>query len=136
MNRVIYFEIQADDPERAKKFYKETFGWEIEKSKMDVPMDYWSIITGKKGEPGINGGLYNRPKEENRKAHTFDCTILADDIDMAIEAVKKNGGKIEKIKEAGGAEKIEMKKIGWFARGTDTEGNVFGIMQATEWNPE
>ena len=133
MNRVIYFEIQADDPARAKSFYEKAFGWEIEKSKMEVPMDYWSIKTGEKDEPGIDGGLFNRPKE--RVTHTYDCTILVDDIDEAIEAVKKAGGKIEKIKEAGGAEKVEMKKIGWFARGTDTEGNIFGIMQATEWRP-
>ena len=132
-NRVVYFEIQADEPSRAKDFYEKAFGWKIEKSEMDVPMDYWSITTGDKDKPGIDGGLYNRPKEWS--SHTYDCTILVEDIDQAIEAVKKAGGKIDKIKEAEGAEKIEMKQIGWFARGTDTEGNRFGIMQATEWKP-
>jgi predicted enzyme related to lactoylglutathione lyase len=31
MPRVVYFEIPADDPERAAKFYKEVFGWKIDK---------------------------------------------------------------------------------------------------------
>ena len=29
MPRVIHFEIVADKPERAMKFYKEVFGWEF-----------------------------------------------------------------------------------------------------------
>jgi len=29
MNKVAHFEIPADDKERAKKFYNETFGWQI-----------------------------------------------------------------------------------------------------------
>jgi len=31
-NRVIHFEIQADDTERAKKFYEDALGWKIEKA--------------------------------------------------------------------------------------------------------
>lgn len=29
MNRVVHFEIQADNPQRAIKFYKDVFGWEF-----------------------------------------------------------------------------------------------------------
>jgi predicted enzyme related to lactoylglutathione lyase len=28
MNRIIHFEIQAENPERAAKFYNNVFGWE------------------------------------------------------------------------------------------------------------
>lgn len=138
MNRVIHFEIQADDVGRAKDFYQKAFGWKIEKPKMDVepPTEYWMIMTGEKDESGINGGMYPRPKENEKKIMTYDCTILVDDIDQAIESVKKAGGKIDQIKEAGGKEKAEMKGVGWFARGTDTEGNEFGLMQAEGWKPE
>ena len=31
MSRVIWFEIPADDPGRAAKFYEEVFGWKVEK---------------------------------------------------------------------------------------------------------
>ncbi len=31
MSRVVHFEIPADNPERAAAFYKQAFGWKIEK---------------------------------------------------------------------------------------------------------
>jgi hypothetical protein len=31
MGRVAHFEIHADDPQRAVKFYSDVFGWTIEK---------------------------------------------------------------------------------------------------------
>lgn len=122
---VIHFEIQADDPARAKNFYEKAFGWDVNKYGFEgpSPMDYWVIKTREDGTPGINGGMYKR---DERKLTTFDCTILVPDIDKAIADVKANGGTIS-------GEKTEMKGLGWFARGTDTEGNTFGLMQATEW---
>ncbi|MGZ7109599.1 MAG: VOC family protein, partial [Methanobacterium sp.] len=30
MSKVIHFEIPAEDPERAIKFYEDVFGWKIE----------------------------------------------------------------------------------------------------------
>jgi predicted enzyme related to lactoylglutathione lyase len=79
--------------------------------------------------PGINGGLYQRPTDESnpmnqQKIYLYDCTIGVTDIDKAIADVKANGGTII-------MEKMEMKNIGWFARGKDTEGNIFGLMQST-----
>ena len=131
MNRPIHFEVQADDTERAKKFYEQAMGWKIEKTTMPgVGMDYWMVNTGE--GPGINGGLYKRSANPFRKLYSFDCTILVDDIDTVIEAVKANGGKIEPWE---GKEKWEMKGLGWFSRGTDTEGNCFGLLQATDWKP-
>ncbi len=125
-NRVIHFEIQADDVQRAKKFYENAFDWKIEQwmKAEDGGMDYWGLVTGPEGTPGINGGLYQRPTDN--KLHTFDCTIQVDDIDKAIEDVKKNGGVIR-------GEKTQIPGVGWFAGGTDTEGNRFGLMQSVEW---
>jgi uncharacterized protein len=125
MNRVIHFEIQADDVERAKKFYEKTLGWTITQAmkKEDGGMNYWSIDTGT--GPGIGGGMYERASSEE-KFYLYDCTIDVPDLDKAIEAVKQNGGTITK-------EKMEIPHVGWFAGAKDTEGNRFGLMQATEW---
>ena len=41
-NRPIHFEVQADDAERAKKFYENILGWKIEKSACRG----WALITG------------------------------------------------------------------------------------------
>ncbi len=131
-NRPIHFEIQADDAERAKKFYENALGWKIEKQKtLNVGMDYWMVMTG--DGPGINGGLYKRSDNPMRQLHSFDCTISVDDIDKVIEAIKANGGKIEPWE---GKEKWEMKGLGWFSRGYDPEGNVFGLLQPTDWKPQ
>ena len=128
-NRVIHFEIQADNVERAKKFYEAALGWKIDQmmTKEQGGMDYWGVTTGE-GVPGINGGLYQRPMEAEDKFYVYDCTVQVEDIDQAMEAVKANGGMITK-------EKSEIPKVGWFANAKDTEGNRFGLMQPTEWRP-
>ncbi len=127
-NRVIHFEVQADDLERAKSFYEKAFGWEIKQmmTKEQGGMDYWGITTGPEGTPGINGGLYQRPATD--KIYTYDCTVLVENIDTAMEAVKANGGSITK-------EKDEIPGVGLFAGALDTEGNKVGLMQPTDWKP-
>ena len=129
-NRVIHFEIQADDVPRAKKFYEKALGWKIGQMmrKEDGGMDYWGVVTGESG-PGINGGMYQRPEKKDNKSYLYDCTIMVPDIDEAMKAVKENGGKITK-------EKSEIKGVGYFTGAIDTEGNCFGLMQATDWKPK
>ena len=127
-NRVIHFEIQADDIERAKAFYEHAFGWKIEQmmTKEKGGMDYWGLTTGADGTPGINGGMYRRPADNALR--TYDCTLMVENIDAAVAAVRANEGTIQQ-------EKMEIPNVGWFARGTDTEGNIFGMMQPTGWQP-
>lgn len=128
MNRVIHFEIQADNIDRVSKFYGNVLGWKFEQimKKDQGGMDYWGITTGE-NTPGINGGLYERA-EASEKNYLYDCTVDVEDIDKAIEAVKANGGTILR-------EKSEIPHVGWFASAKDTEGNRFGLMQPTEWKP-
>lgn len=123
MNRVIHFEIQADNIERAKQFYQKVLGWKIEQmmKKEEGGMDYWGVTTGE-STPGINGGLYQRGDD---KLYTYDCTVEVADLDSAIAAVKANGGKITK-------EKTEIPTVGWLAGAIDTEGNRFGLLQPTK----
>jgi len=125
----MHFEVQADDVERAKAFYEKAFGWKIEQWKSDQKdaMEYWMVMTGPDGTPGINGGMYKRPADD--PVHTYDCTIAVEDIDKAVEAVKANGGMITR-------EKSELAGVGWFASAKDTEGNRFSLMQPTGWQPK
>ena len=58
MPRVIHFEIHAENPERAIKFYGDVLGWTF--NKWDGPMPYWLVLTGQDSQPGINGGLMPR----------------------------------------------------------------------------
>ncbi len=125
MSRVIHFEIQADNVARVSKFYEKVLGWKITQmmTKEKGGMDYWGIETGE--GVGINGGLYERAVADE-KFYLYDCTVDVKDLDAAIAAVKANGGTITK-------EKSEIPGVGFFAGAKDTEGNRFGLMQATNW---
>ena len=131
-NRVIHFDIQADKPERAKEFYEKVFNWKLQKSmsagENGMDMDWWSVTTGPDGTPGINGGMSIRPKKKNDQLYAYHCTIMVEDIGKTIKNIKESGGKIED-------EKMEIKGVGWFVGAVDTEGNMFGVMQPTDWKP-
>lgn len=119
MSKVVHFEIPVDDPERAIKFYTDTFGWKITKAMED----YWLAVTGEEGEPGINGALMMRKKSSGGKgSNSYICTISVKSLDETIEKVKAENGKVE-------MEKIEIPNVGWYVYAKDTEGNVFGILE-------
>jgi uncharacterized protein len=116
MPRIVHFEINVDNPERASKFYADTFGWKFQK--WDGPSEYWMVNTGPDSQPGINGGMMKRP----HPGATTVNTIGVASVDESIAAVTKNGGKVVLPKTA-------IPTIGWFAYCADTEGNQFGVMQ-------
>ena len=116
MLRVTHFEITADDPERAIKFYSDVFGWKVHK--WEGPMDYWLIATGPEDQPGINGGLMKREQPGAATTNTIDVPSA----DEFIAKITEAGGKILQPKQA-------VPGVGYFAYCQDTEGNTFGIME-------
>ncbi len=118
MPRISWFDIPADDPERAQKFYKEVFDWKFEK--WDGPMDYWMATTGTE-EPGIDGGLSKRMPGQMGMTNT----ITVPSVDEFSKKVIEKGGQLI-------VPKMPIPKIGWFAQCMDTEGNVFGIIEMDE----
>jgi len=116
VSRVIHFEIPADDPERATKFYTKVFGWKI--NKWGGGMDYWLVNTGDSSAPGIDGAIMRR----SGMASTVVNSIDVPSVDDFIKKVTKNGGKVI-------TPKTPIPGVGYFAYCKDTEGNMFGIMQ-------
>ena len=119
MPRVIHFEINADNPQRAVKFYKEVFGWEM--TKWEGQEEYWLISTGKEDEPGINGAIMHRFMPEATSVNT----IGVENLDEYIAKVKTQGGSIVRPKE-------KIPGVGYFVYCRDTENNLFGIIQEDE----
>ena len=115
MPRVIHFELGADDPERAVKFYSDVFGWQIQK--WDGPQDYWLITTGAVGTPGIDGAIMRR-----EPGMSTINTIGVDSVDDAVAKITARGGTVA-------APKMAIPGVGYFAYCQDTEGNMFGVMQ-------
>jgi len=115
----LYFEIQADDPARAARFYTDVFDWRFTPVP-GLPIPYWSIETG-----GSRGGLLQSPppKPPARSAtNAFVCSIEVQVFD-AIAA---------KIAAAGGAialGKFAVPGVCWQGYFIDLDGNTFGIFQ-------
>ncbi len=126
MDKVVHFEIPADDFDRAKKFYGEVFGWQI----ADYPMPDGSKYAGARTvtvdeathlpteQGAINGGIMPRTKD-------VTAPVLAMNVSSVDEYVAKivaAGGKLVKPK-------VELGGMGYYAYVTDSEGNVIGLWQ-------
>lgn len=122
MPRVIHFEIHADRPERAMRFYASVFGWQFTSLK-GMPVEYWAVQTGDAG-PGIDGGLMARLTPLDGSSVTaFVATIAVSNLDQYVMKVATSGGQLA-------VPKIAIRGIGWLAYCKDTEGNLFGMLQA------
>jgi predicted enzyme related to lactoylglutathione lyase len=124
MDSIVHFEIPADDPRRASKFYSDVFGWRIQQWEN---MPYWIVSTtesdqnGTPRNPGaINGGM---GKREGPLKSTV-VTIRVNDIDRALKTIEANGGKTVQKKQPIG-------DMGFTAYFKDSEGNVVGLWQAS-----
>src|SRR5262245_46709911 len=124
MNRVVHFEIPAEDLERAKKFYSENFGWKLNQLGPEMG-NYVLVQTGPTDEKGmpqdkafINGGLMKR----DPSASSPVLVIAVGDADQAVENVRKSGGKLV-------GEIIDIPNVGRYARVQDSEGNVIGVIK-------
>ena len=123
MNKIVHFEIPFDDKEKAMKFYKDIFGWELN----DMPeMNYVIAHTVKVDEKfmpkesgAINGGMYKR--DEN-SAQSPVLVIDVPSVDDYAKKIEKIGGKIIRPKHKVG-------EMGYYAQFEDTEGNVLGIWE-------
>jgi predicted enzyme related to lactoylglutathione lyase len=120
MFTVVHFEIPADDVERAQKFYRDLFGWKIEKFAGPTPMDYWSITTSaEKGGMGLlGGGMMKRQAPQQQITIYIDVPFVDDYVD--------------KVKQLGGQvcfPKMAVPGMGYFAVCLDPENNGFGIWE-------
>ena len=122
MDKIVHFEIPADNLARAKKFYSTVFGWKMN----EMPeMDYVLVQTVEPNENGIpkvpgaiNGGMLKR--EDPVKSPVV--TISVKSIDEAAKTIEKNGGKIIRPK-------MPVGDMGFAAYFKDTEGNAVGLWQ-------
>jgi uncharacterized protein len=123
---VVHFEIPADQPERAAKFYRDLFGWDIEHFGPAGAggIDYWFVKTvptdaeGRPAEPGVNGGLMRRMMPGQTPVNY----IGVENVDEFARKAERLGAKVV-------VPKMPVPGMGWFSQLTDTEGNIFAIWQ-------
>ena len=125
MPRVVHFEIHAENPERAAAFYTALFGWQFTKWE-GGPMEYWMIVTGPEGTPGIHGGLVKRmgpAPTDGQAVNAYVCTVDVANVDDLVAKAGTLGSVVAVPKTA-------IPGVGWLAYIKDTEGNILGMMQA------
>ncbi len=126
MSRVVHFEIQVDDVERAKAFYTAVFGWRFDDYGAFVGSPYWGVITGEESEPGINGGLLQRPApapQSGQGTNAYVCTVQVDDYDKTERRILAAGGLVALPKQA-------LVGMAWQGYYLDPDGNTFGVHQS------
>lgn len=126
MNRVVHFEIQAENPERAIAFYRTVFGWTVQKWEGGA-FEYWMVMTADKDskEPGINGGLLPRPTKtppQECGTNAYVCTVQVESFDETAKKILAAGGIVAMPKFA-------LAGMAWQGYFLDTEGNTFGVHQ-------
>lgn len=106
VSKIVWFELPAEDSERARGFYGQLFGWQFQPfGEQDYHMTY-------EGE----GAIYGAPGKKGLLPY-----FGVGEISAAIGRVRELGG------EAG--ESQEIPGVGVYAQCTDTEGNPFGLYQ-------
>lgn len=126
MDPIVHFEIPVNDLEKARKFYGESFGWDLQ----DWPMPDGSVYIGVRTTPvdektrqplkvgAINGGIM----QKNDKATMPVLAVNVGSIDQKVKQVEKAGGKVV-------MPKIEMMGMGFYAYVADSEGTVIGLWE-------
>lgn len=119
-NNIAHFAINADNIDRARKFYEKVFGW---KFNAWGPPGFFMIETGAPTGPGLRGSLQKRRELLPGKPMVgFECTIGVPDIDATATAVEAAGGKVT-------MKRVTIAGVGHLIFFEDTEGNVAGAMQ-------
>ena len=115
---IVWFEIPADKPERAKKFYGSLFGWKIQK--FPGVEDYWHIDTGG-SDNSPDGGLMTRKYTQQ----PITNYVAVPSVDKYAVKIEKLGGTICKPNTA-------IPQMGYFAVCQDTEGNEFALWEKND----
>ena len=115
-NRVVHFEIPANEPEALTKFYGGLFGWTFQKA--PIPgVEYWLCDTGTDG-PGINGAVMQRQNAGQPWMNYVDVAS----IDAALETATKLGAQVA-------LPKTPVPGVGAVAAILDPQGNICGLWE-------
>lgn len=118
MPRLAHFAINADDIDRARRFYENVLGWRFNPW---GPPGFYQIDTGDSSD--VRGALQARRELlAGTRTVGFECTIAVESLDDTERAVRDNGRRIA-------LDRSVIPGVGTLMFFEDPEGNVFGAMQ-------
>jgi predicted enzyme related to lactoylglutathione lyase len=115
-NRIVHFEIPANNPAALTQFYAGLFGWKFNKADLPGP-EYWLCDTGST-EPGINGAVMQRQHPQQPWTNYVDV----DCIDTALAKAAELGGTVA-------LPKMPIPGVGAVAAFVDPQGNICGLWE-------
>jgi predicted enzyme related to lactoylglutathione lyase len=115
-NRIVHFEIPANQPEPLTQFYGNLFGWKFQKAPIPGP-EYWLCDTGSDG-PGINGAVMQRVHEKQ----PWMNYVSVSSIDVTMEQALKLGA-------TQALPKTPVPGVGAYAAIVDPQGNICGLWE-------
>jgi uncharacterized protein len=112
-----HFAINADDVQRAKRFYEAVFGWTFDPW---GPPNFYQI---KNAGEGFLGALQERRElKPGAKMLGFEASMGVPDMDALVTTVEANGGRII-------MQPYYLQGVGKLIYFEDTEGNLVGAAQ-------
>jgi uncharacterized protein len=112
-NKLCFFEIPADDPEKLQQFYRDLFQWSFERGASGFR--YYRVHTG---EGSLKGGISARQDPE----HTLINYVKVESVDDSLARAQSLGAVLVVFKKP-------VPGIGWYAILKDPEGNRLGLWQ-------
>ena len=113
-----HIELPADDPERAKTFYSEAFGWTFAEP---IPgFEGYHLFTTPAGQEGMGGAIGKRGESAPQAVRTY---VHVDSIDATLEKIGQIGGSVVEPK-------ADVPGQGWYAVFRDTEGNELALWES------
>lgn len=116
--RFAWHELTTTDYRGALEFYRRLFGWE-DTGSFDMEVGPYQMY-GMKGKSF--GGIFNRTPEMGNMPPFWLCYIAVPDLNKAVAAAKKNGGKV-----LNGP--MEVPGGGWIAVLNDPQGAMFALFK-------
>ncbi len=117
-SRVTHFEICGDAPQELAVFYRELFGWGIERA---AGVDYWRIHFDPSASGTADGGVMYRPASVPQGWLHY---VNVESLDESVEAAQRLGATVLRPKTA-------VPRTAWYAVLADPEGNAFAM-----WEPD
>jgi uncharacterized protein len=119
MNELSHIAINVDDLPMARRFYRDTFGWDFTPW---GPPGFYRIEAGAPGGPGVTAALQQRRDLlPDRPTTGFECTIAVADVAATRTAALAAGGQVL-------METTTIAGVGHLVWLADPSGNVVGAM--------
>ena len=115
-NPFVHVELNTTDLDKAKDFYSQLFGWELEDMQMGPSGTYTVIKVGE----GTGGGMLKNPMPG--VPSFWLAYVSVDDVGAATKKAAALGAKVHK-------ESVEVPNMGWFSILEDPTGAAIALWQ-------